>query len=256
MSATEIIYEHPLNERMRTFLRLDFLFQQTAQNDLGNEASQRQMLAYLFELLEICDRGELKGDLTKELGRLYESLAAMRNNPNVNHGVLDTLLNNITRHITNIRQDTKQFGDQLRALDFIHAIRQRSNLAGGTSAMDLPTYHHWLNQTDTAARQQQIIAWRDVFLTLQSAIDDYLSLLRNSPQPILHIAEKGLYQQQLTGVVPHQLLRISLPANAPYYPEISGNKHRFNIRFMTFSVTNKPTQENVDVAFSLTACAL
>lgn len=256
MSEAEITYEHPLNERMRTFLRLDFLFSQTMQNDLSNEAQQRQMLSHLCALLEICDRRELKDDLIKALEGLTSSFNAMLGNPKVNRSMLETLLANISSHINKLKQSPSQFGGTLRELEFIHSIRQRSNLAGGTSAMDLAAYHYWLNQTDMAARQQQLLAWLDDFSPLQQALTDYLALLRSSQQAGLCVAEKGLYQQQLTGTIVHQLIRITLPADSPYYPEISGSKHRFNVRFLRFSLSEKSTVSHADIDFSLCCCTL
>ena len=53
-----VIYEQPLNERMRTFLRLEFLYTQaTYHSELPNPWSARAAVASLLEILAITARG-------------------------------------------------------------------------------------------------------------------------------------------------------------------------------------------------------
>ena len=54
------VYEQPLNERMRTFLRLDFLYQQAMYHEeRGDSWSTRAALSSLLEILAITARGEI-----------------------------------------------------------------------------------------------------------------------------------------------------------------------------------------------------
>ena len=76
MPANVIHYEFPLNERVRTMLRLEDLFSRLDQLIAGNEhCDHHEALGVLFEILEVTSRGELKSDLLQELERQKRILA-------------------------------------------------------------------------------------------------------------------------------------------------------------------------------------
>ena len=65
-----VVYEQPLNERMRTFLRLEFLYTQaTYHSELENAWSARAAVSSLLEILAITARGDCRSDVLKELER-------------------------------------------------------------------------------------------------------------------------------------------------------------------------------------------
>ena len=77
-----ITYEYPLNERVRTLLRLEDLFDRVdffvaQESPLDHQAG----LLSIFEILEVASRGDLKSDLLQELDRQRLFLEALRNNP-------------------------------------------------------------------------------------------------------------------------------------------------------------------------------
>ena len=83
-----------------------------------------------------------------------------------------------------------------------------------------------------------------------------LSLLRQSAPITMQTAAGGLFQQDLPSEPACQLVRVGVPAQYQVFAQISGGKHRFCIRFMTASLTKRPTQTSESVEFSLTCCAL
>ena len=65
-----VVYEQPLNERMRTFLRLEFLYTQaTYHSEMNNSWSARAAVSSLLEILAITARGDSRMDVLKELER-------------------------------------------------------------------------------------------------------------------------------------------------------------------------------------------
>ncbi len=69
-----ITYEYPFNERIRTLLRLEDLFDKVAyfvQQDGTRE--HHVALLTLFEILEVASRADLKMDLIQELERQRQS---------------------------------------------------------------------------------------------------------------------------------------------------------------------------------------
>ena len=91
-------FEQPLTERMRTFLRVEFLYEQTLFHvDEPTEFSSRAAVAALLEVLTILGRGDVRSDVTKELERHAEMLGRYRSQPGVDPVRLTGLIENITR---------------------------------------------------------------------------------------------------------------------------------------------------------------
>ena len=90
--------------------------------------------------------------------------------------------------------------------------------------------------------------WLDSFSLLRQAVELLLRLIRESSNPRHETAAGGFYQRNLDSNSPCQLLRIYLPGEAQYFPEISGGKHRFTIRFLCLKDYEiKPKQIDEDV---------
>ena len=79
-----ITYEYPLNERIRTLLRLEDLFER-ARNFLSrtDPYDHHVALITLFEILEVAGRADLKSDLLQELERQKQVLLTFRGNPDI-----------------------------------------------------------------------------------------------------------------------------------------------------------------------------
>ena len=63
-------YELPLSERMRTFLRLEFLYQQFNYFvEIDTDWASRTAVTSLLEMMAILTRGDIRSDVHKELDR-------------------------------------------------------------------------------------------------------------------------------------------------------------------------------------------
>ena len=79
-----IRYEHPLNERVRTLMRLEDLFARVgyfASQDAAQD--HHAALLALFEITDVAARADLKTDLLQELERQKQMLAPLRQNPQI-----------------------------------------------------------------------------------------------------------------------------------------------------------------------------
>src|SRR5262250_3064126 len=84
-----LIFEQPLNERMRTFLRLDFLYTQALyHNEMASQWGSRAAMGSLLDILAIMGRGDVRSDVLKELERLLSSLNEFQSKPGVDTGRL------------------------------------------------------------------------------------------------------------------------------------------------------------------------
>lgn len=254
MSNT-IIYEHPLNERVRTLLRLEHLFKQ-AQHFLGGESpwDSRTSILTMMEILDIFSRGDLRTELLKDLERTQTSLAGLLEVPGVDSNRLRTVLEALHQVADSLHNIKGQLGQELRDDPLLTPIRQRITIPGGTCDFDLPAYHRWLAQP-AELRHKDLARWFSLLDPVRHAVELLLKLLRNSAEAERIEAKDGVYQRNVTSPAALQMVRLALSSTAPYYPEVSGGKHRFNIRFLT------PGQARGEavcetVAFNLSCCNL
>ena len=251
-----IIYEQPLNERMRTFLRLEHLFKQTAYT-LGGFAvwDSRASLAGLISILDILSRGDLKNELLQELERLQTSLSALQNIPGVDTDQLVQVLTQLKNAEQDIHKQPGPFGQALREHELIASLRQRSSIVGGDCNFDLPAYHFWLEQ-EPETRIADLERWFASLTSLKKPVLLSLAILRESSDAVPLQAEEGYYQQTLDSGMPVQLLRVGVVRDATVFPEISAGKHRFTVRFLENRNGARPVQTDQTIPFHLSICAL
>jgi cell division protein ZapD len=250
------VYEQPLNERMRTFLRLDFLYQQTMYHEERTDSwSTRAAMSSLLEILAITARGDIRSEVLKELERQMSVMHEYQTRPGVDSSRLRAVLSNLARLRTELNSAGALFMQRLRDSEFLNSIKHRSTIPGGTCEFDLPDYRHWLDQP-FAARAAAFDDWMTAIRPLCDAIIELLWLTREAARPRLETAVGGAFQITFERDNPCQLLRLTLPPVTPLFPEISGSHHRCSIRFMTWADINvRPAQTQEDVKFLLTTCA-
>jgi len=254
-----ICYEHPLNERIRMFLRLDHLFRQFDHTMVSPSIwDSRMALSSLFDLLELISRNELKAELIKELERQNKVFQRYQDSPGVDSTALGAALDEINRVGAEIQQFSSLTLDAYRQQDFLNTVRQRNTIPGGTCAFDLPELHHWLHRTKTVQRRADLAAWWQPIQPLQEGVYLILKLIRGSSVPRPRTTTEGLYQQSLdTASTPVQMLRILIAGELPVFPEVSGSHHRFAIRFLHHpDPLQKASLYPDNIAFDLACCAL
>ncbi len=248
-------YEQPLNERMRTFLRLEFLYQQLLYNsEQEADWATRAALSSLLEIMAILGRGDLRKDVHKELDRQLDGLARFRSQPGVDTRRLTSLIGNLGRHRDELHAIGANFLQPLKDCEFLSSIKHRSGIPGGTCEFDLPEYSHWLRQP-FARRQQDLSRWLGVVRPVCDAVIELLWLLRESATAEDKVAINGMYQYNVQRNAHCQLLRVTLPADSPLFPEISGSQHRFTVRFLEWAaIDSRAVQTGHDVHFRLSIC--
>ena len=93
-----IRYEHPLNERIRTLMRLEDLYRRAQFFASRSDAPDHHAaLLALFEITDVAARADLKTDILQELERQKQLLAPLRSNPAIETRVLEPLLADIER---------------------------------------------------------------------------------------------------------------------------------------------------------------
>ena len=253
---THTIYEFPLNERIRVFMRLEQLFEQLNHFMAGTTVSDhRAVISVLLDILMIFSRNDLKSELLKELDRHSKSLKQIANSQGVDKEKLDLILKDLNSISKKLYASNGKIGLHVMESDLFQSISQRSSIPGGSCSFDLPAFHYWLEQ-DKSAQQQDLLQWTKPLENIQAAINLILGFIRQSSIPTQEVAHAGFFQLALDKLQPFQLLRVAIDSSLPIFAEISGGKHRFTIRFMSPSSDgNRPRQTQDDVHFSLTRCA-
>ena len=250
-----LIFEQPLNERMRTFLRLDFLYSQALyHNEMGSQWGSRAAMGSLIDILAITTRGDVRSDVLKELERQLTLLTDFQSKPGVDVERLKTLMTNLVRLRTDLQNAGLTFLQPLRDSEFLSAIKHRSAIPGGTCEFDLPDYYFWLTQPDEV-RTRTFNEWLGLLRPLCDAVAELLWLTRQNGRIRKEVATGGTFNITFDRDNPLQLLRISLPAAAGLFPEISGSHYRCNVRFLAWKgLAARSTQTEADVPFVLSCC--
>ena len=129
MPHSRSIYEQPLSERIRTFLRLEHLFAK-AEHALsgGDPWSSRATLEAIIDIMEVLSRADLKKEIIKELERHATTLQGLARNPNVDPARLEEVLNTVKGQLTSLRGDENSWGQELRDDELLSTVRQRSTI--------------------------------------------------------------------------------------------------------------------------------
>lgn len=255
-SDRTLIFEQPLNERMRTFLRLDFLYSQALHhNEAASQWGTRAAVSSLIDILAIITRSDVRSDALKELERQLILLGEFQSKPGVDANRLKSLIANLTRLRSELLNTGVANLQPLKDSDFLNSVKHRSSIPGGTCEFDLPDYLYWLSQPDET-RVRAFNQWLTVLRPLCDAVSELIWLTRQNGRTRQETAQGGNFTITFDRENPLQMLRIALPASMGLYPEVSGSHHRCNVRFLTWKgLSERPTQADSDVQFLLTCCA-
>lgn len=250
-AKTMVIFEHPLNEKIRIWLRLEFLIKQLMYNKNFDANNALYFFHLLNEILEIIERNDIRADLIKSIEEQKQKLSIWLNVPGVDTPLLDDLLSKLNVLIQQLSLDPKM-GYDLKDDRFITAIRKRLTIPGGCCSFDLPFFHLWL-QHPQSFRENQINQWLDSFSTLFQAMSLCMQLIRQSSHFKTLLCTNRFYQNSQDDI---SLLRIKVPFDKRLYPQVSGNNNRFAIRFLPLEPTldNDEQKESAEFEFELACC--
>jgi cell division protein ZapD len=255
----KITYEQPLNDRIRYFLRLEYLFEGLYYGLKGPTVwDSRHTLGWLNELLELLTRLELRHELLNDLEQHQHRLERWRTLPKVDTERLGQLQQQAQHCHQQLTNYDSTYPEQLSQYALLTAVRQRGSISGGCAPTDLASYHFWLNQPPKQ-RVDTLIEWLTPLEALRHAIEFTLYLLRNNALKTQERAHAGYYQSTLEAIAQgeYQLIQVHLPDDHACYPEINGGKQRFSIRFYEQPhAKERPQQTPQDVNFELSCCLL
>lgn len=245
-----IIYEHPLNEKIRTYLRVEHLFNQLSKTlALEDDVQQAAFFTDLFALIEVLDRNDIRQDLLKDIERCETALVAWSRHPSVSDSKLQTLLQQAVRLQSELLKNGRCV-NSLKEDNFLAPLRQRFFIPGGTCYFDLPQLQYWFNlplpERTTAAQY-----WFEQIALIKDAVAFAMTFIRERNVFSELTAARGFYQNNTEQF---ELLRIAYSIETAVYPTVSGNKHRYAIRFMQLSDNSSRSACERDIPFALACC--
>ena len=244
------LYEHPLNERIRNYLKLEQLFSQATDSvECKMSISHHVFFTALFAILDLIERTDVRGDLIKALEKLEQNLLLWSKAPDIDNSALKVTLKLTLSHIAQLKSSPPHW-QPLKNDKFLAALKQRFAIQGASSGFDLPQLKYWLN-TSQQRQQANVIDWLAKLDHLASALHLVLKFIRQKSVFDTVNTASGFYQDSGDGL---QMLRIKVPRDAPYYPTVSGNKLRYSIRFMLPSAESGRCYHNQAVSFQLARC--
>jgi len=249
-----IVYEYPFNELVRSMLRLEYLFARFNHFIRSDDPElHHNAISMLFDLGDIGARGDIKSLLLKEFERQKYALNGLKSSQKVDQEALGQTLAEIDLVASKINQSSGRPNQIITESEWLNAIRTRLNIPGGTSPIDLPSYHAWKNSPSTE-RRQLLENFVNPLLPWQDACQLFLRLLRQSGEAKDVVAHSGAFQQAPSGKV-YQLMRIAIEDDT-LYSEISANKYLLSVRFLQSDRDRKAQPVTKDVSFKLTLCQL
>ena len=242
---TQLVYEQPLNEKTRSYLRLEYLEQQLLLN--LEQDHQHRCFYPLFSLCELAERCDYRGEVLKDLDKQIKLLENWQNLPHINQQQVDKYLNKLTL-ARELLGSSDRPGSQLKQDRFLAALRQRFNMPGACCNFDLPQLHYWLAKP-WDIRQQEYSQWIASFRALLSPISLLLELTRLTTEYSDAVAKAGFYQGNSKQSL--SLIRVQIESQQGCYPTISGHKNRYAIHFVQF---DQQKHSDKAIEFKLATC--
>ncbi|GAA5216696.1 cell division protein ZapD [Corallincola platygyrae] len=243
-----MLFEYPLNERIRSQLRIEYLIQQMRDSGAATNSACLGFFRAVFELLEMLERGDLRQELIKDLEKQQQGLERWHGQPGVDQNALQQLQGELQQLISGLRAEPR-LGQSLRDDRFLAALRQRFSIPGGHCCFDLPQLHLWLHQPQ-GERSKQMAEWLRQISLLSRGIAINLQMIRERAPMQQAIAKSGFYQDSAEDV---QIVRIRLPQDQHLYPTVSGNRLRYTVRFHLPDDESQRAIEQ-DTSFEVAAC--
>lgn len=247
-----VIYEFPLNEKVRNYLRIEQLLSQIQTSaDGNNQTANIHFFEDLFTLLDLLERLDIRNDMIKDIDAHERNLVHWSQHPKINNEVLQQTLQKIIRLRETLKK-SKRIGSELKDDVFLNSIRQRFAIPGGSCSFDLPNLHYWMH-LNTQQRKHHQLEWLKTFDVILDATSMMLSFLRQRGRFQSVTAKNGFFPGLNDDK--GELVRVQLDMGKECYPTLSGNKYRYALRFMTFNVEgSSATPVESDIDFEIASC--
>ena len=255
-----LIFEQPLNEDVRLYLRLEHLFRNFREALVTpSDQAHRAALHNLIDILQVANRPDLRNKLTKNLQVAIRWLQQFKNHGDTDHGTLGVLEKQLQQLALQLTKTPADFMDPLRRHPLITVIQKQSLMPGGPCDFNAPLYQLWMTRPEHE-RQQQLETWLNAIDLLDVIVHELLSLLRESAVFTDCSTSSGQFQQNLDPKHNIQLVRVALKPDQLHLPNIGASPHRVVISFSPLPLDIQSGEDSRNTAedqvFQLAVCSL
>ena len=254
MNNSRIIYEFPITNRIRSFLRFEYLIDRV-ERLMSNRGQPVEAIRTLHHLLELARQNDVKSELLRHIRWQEQELQKFSESSPVDQEKLMSIVREKQEVIKDLDDLNLPLSDYMNN-HFLSSIKLRLGVPGGTCNFDLPQLQAWLHFEDEA-KIKEFENWLEPFRQLREALKSTLSLTRMSAEFSSETAEKGCY---ISDLPPHKqpwcMIRIASNTSPKIYPEVSTGPRNLMIYFFEIKqLATRPAQVQRDITFELARCA-
>ncbi len=241
------IYEEPVDERIRKFLKLENYFIKINEHKIRDSVyDSYAALSTLVDLYQTLSRAEVKRELIREIDfhrSRYQEYIKLENSDKIKLNsimekqtvILSTLHNLKSNYLTDLHTDEL----------FQYSVKHHDTLC---SELD-----YWLTR-DYSYRLNQLNLWLELIKPIENSVYFCLDILRKSSETRENCAKNGMYILKLDSDKKIKLLRITMHSDNYFFPRVSVGPQRATISFMTLNDMNKFIQIKDDINFVIDLC--
>ena len=247
------IYEEPVQEKVRKFLKIEYLFDRIFyfKNKEDRKDNYNALLA-LAQLYEILSRSDIKSELIREIETHNTYFIKIKKvaEAQADQSKLNSVLEKqdlLLKLIYNVESNYLDYLDD--------DVLCKTIIKNCFTTLQPASIEFWLTR-DIVLWETQIDLWLEPLLFIKKSVDFILEIIRKSATFNDKLAEKGFFIEKLDPKKNILLVRVTLTSDLYYYPQISVGKQRLNIMFMSKDDKNNLVRYKEDVPFILTTCVL
>ncbi|PID33725.1 MAG: cell division protein ZapD [Thiotrichales bacterium] len=247
------VYQQPLNEKIRLFMRLSYLIKRFNSHLADpTQVNCQAAIMVLLELYNLSSRLDVKNAALHVLDIQTQAVRQVEGVQGVDSSQARKILKKLDEKSKRLYSFRGQLGQQLKAHNFLNILKQRASIAGGINNIDIPLFNYWLNQNEEE-RVKDLRAWSRPYEIAFEAIELLMDLIYQGKDEKHTVAKGGFFQATLRPEIDYQILSIELDEGTKIYPEISAGKQRFSVRFVDSKTLDEKGKQIIeDVAFKLT----
>ena len=241
------IYEEPVDERIRKFLKLENYFLKIKYHkELDTSYDSFAAIYNLIMIYKTLSRVEVKSELIREIDfqkQKYNEYIKIDSSDKIKLSSIMEKQNVILNDLYNLKANylTKLNNDEF----FQFCTKHYESL---NTEMD-----YWLTR-DHAIRLNQINLWLEIIKPIESSVYFCLDILRKSSETNEICADNGFHLIKLNPEKKTRLLRITMQSDNYYFPHIRLGPQRATISFTLLNENNKYVRIKENIIFVLDLC--
>ena len=226
-----IIYEQPVAENVRNFLKCEHLYEKYVHAlDQGDIWSIRSSISTMIEISDFVLRINLKIELLKELEKSKLYINVLRENNLIEILKFDVYHEKIIECLNKLNEIENNPSKTIVDNDFLMQIKNKLYIPGGDNFFDNPSYLNFL-ASNKSKIVDNINIWFDPFKILFIASELILDIKRSNTKFEKYTSDVSFFEKRLDSSSRIDLVRIRLIKNVNVFPDISVNRQNINVIF-------------------------